>query len=74
MSLVAQITALAAAVRDKFNAVTPRLLPSGGSAGQVLTKSSATDFAANWTTQTKITAGTTPPASPAIGDVWIDTN
>ena len=74
MSLVTQITALAAAVRDKLNTMTPRLLPSGGTTGQVLSKSSATDYATSWVTQTKVTAGTTPPASPAIGDVWIDTN
>ena len=74
MSLASQITALAGTIRDKINTMMPRLLPAGGTAGQVLTKTSGTDYAAGWATQTKVTAGTTAPASPASGDVWIDTN
>lgn len=49
MQLTERVTALAAAVRDKLNAMTPRLLPSGGGAGQVLAKSSGTDYEAQWT-------------------------
>lgn len=48
MSLVTGITALAQAVRDKINLMVPRLLPPGGSAGQVLKKQSATDYDAQW--------------------------
>jgi hypothetical protein len=36
-------------VRAKFNAITPRLLPPGGSTGQSLRKASATDYDAAWT-------------------------
>lgn len=50
MSLVSRITDLAVAIRDKINAMMPRLMPSGGAAGQVLRKASATDYAAAWAT------------------------
>jgi hypothetical protein len=50
MSLVSQVTALAAAVRDKINAMMPRLVPPGGTTGQVLGKTAATDFATSWQT------------------------
>lgn len=74
MSLASRVSALAGAVRDKINTMMPRLLPPGGTAGQVLSKTNGNDFESGWISQTKVTAGTTPPASPAIGDVWIDTN
>lgn len=48
MSLASQITLLAQAIGAKIKAITPQLLPSGGTAGQVLTKSSGTDYAASW--------------------------
>lgn len=38
MSLASGITDLAAAVRDKLNLMTPRLLPPGGTVGQVVKK------------------------------------
>lgn len=54
-----------------------RGLPPGGTTGQALIKSSDSSFAAAWgtlpTTPT-ITVGTTAPSSPAVGDIWIDTN
>jgi hypothetical protein len=74
MSLASQVSALAGAIRDKINTMMPRLLPAGGTTGQVLSKTSGTNYDTGWISQTKVTAGTTPPASPAIGDVWIDTN
>ena len=48
MSLASRINDGFAAVRNKLNLMVPRLLPAGGSAGQVLTKSSAADYAAGW--------------------------
>lgn len=76
MSLAARVTDLAAAVRDKINLMVPRLLPSGGSTGQVLAKTAATNYAAGWADAggTEIHVGTTPPASPSVGDLWVDTN
>lgn len=50
MSLVSRVTDLAVAIRDKINAMMPRLMPSGGTAGQVLRKTAATDYAAGWAT------------------------
>lgn len=50
MSLVSRVNDLAGTVRDKINTMMPRLLPSGGTTGQVLTKSSAADYAAGWST------------------------
>lgn len=74
MSLASQVSALAGAIRDKINTIMPRLLPAGGTVGQVLHKASGTNYDTGWTSLTKVTAGTTAPTSPAIGDVWIDTN
>lgn len=50
MSLASQVSALAGAIRDKINTMMPRLLPAGGANGQVLTKTSGTDYAVQWTT------------------------
>jgi len=49
------------------------LLPTGGSTGQILAKASASDFDTEWTSQPKITHGTSAPSSPAVGDIWVDT-
>lgn len=48
MSLAQRITDLAVAVRNKLNAMTPRLLPAGGSTGQALVKTSGADNAVGW--------------------------
>lgn len=50
MSLSDRISALAVAMREKVNVMVPRLLPPGGAAGQVLAKSAAGDYAAEWQT------------------------
>jgi hypothetical protein len=50
MSLASQVSALAGAIRDKINTMTPRLLPAGGTTGQVLSKTNATDYNAQWVT------------------------
>lgn len=48
MSLVSEISDLAVAIRTKINLMVPRLIPAGGTTGQVLTKNSATDYDASW--------------------------
>lgn len=48
-------------------------VPTGGTAGQVLTKVDATSFNTQWTTTPKITVASSAPGSPAVNDVWIDT-
>ena len=48
MSLSSRISELVVAIRTKLNTMTPRLLPEGGGSGQVLVKSSATDYDAEW--------------------------
>lgn len=50
MTLQGRLEALAAAIRGKINAMMPRLLPDGGTAGQVLTKTSANSYDAGWAT------------------------
>lgn len=50
MSLASQVSALAGAIRDKINTMMPRLLPSGGTANQVLSKVNGTDYNVQWTT------------------------
>lgn len=50
MTLAERIAALATAIGAHIKtAVMPRVLPPGGAAGQVLAKTSATDYAAGWT-------------------------
>lgn len=49
-------------------------IPADGMIGQVLAKRSNTSFDVEWVNQTKIHVGTTPPPSPSIGDLWVDTN
>lgn len=48
MTLQARLEALAGAVRDKINAVMPRLQPAGGTAGQALIKTTASDYNVSW--------------------------
>jgi hypothetical protein len=49
MTLIQRVNALATAMGAYIkNNILPRLLPSGGTAGQVLAKTSATDYAAGW--------------------------
>lgn len=47
-TLISRLTDFAAAVRDKINAMMPRLQPQGGTAGQALLKTSANDYASVW--------------------------
>lgn len=48
MSFSSQVSALAGAIRDKLNTITPRLIPAGGTTGQVLSKSGSADYAFGW--------------------------
>lgn len=47
-TLAQRLADLTAAVRTKFNLVTPRLLPAGGSSGQALRKTTSADYDAAW--------------------------
>ncbi len=58
-TLVSHITDLATAIRNKLNLMTPRLIPAGGILGQVLAKTSSTDYAVAWGNRTVILTGTT---------------
>ena len=81
MSLASRVGLLSTRVSNYLrDSVLPRLLPAGGSAGQVLTKSSATNYAVGWTTpaagggsSTKGTATfTITPAANSYATVSID--
>ena len=50
MSLVTRITDLVVAVREKINTMMPRLMPAGGTVGQVITKTGTADFTMSWGT------------------------
>lgn len=50
MSLESRITAVVQAIGNDIKALLGRSLPAGGTTGQVLTKTSATDYAAVWAT------------------------
>ena len=77
MTLTSRIADLAGAVRDKINLMVPRLIPPGGGSGQVLSKSSATDYAVGWTDAAgggggpmaalELEPNETAPAAPATG-------
>lgn len=54
MSLETRIVALAQAIGADIKALLGRALPAGGSTGQVLTKTSATDYAAAWQTPSSV--------------------
>lgn len=43
-----RLVLLAAAVRDKINTIMPRLIPTGGTPNQVLTKTGAGNYATGW--------------------------
>jgi hypothetical protein len=59
MSLAAQITLLATRIGNTLrDTVMPRVQPAGGTTGQVLTKTSATNYASAWQT---------PAANAAVG-------
>jgi hypothetical protein len=60
MTLAARLAALATAVRDKINEMMPRLIPAGGASGQVLAKTSGSDYAVGWST----------PSGGAVA--WVD--
>lgn len=49
-------------------------VPVGGLTDQVLVKNSNTNFDTRWETRPKITVGTSAPVSPAVNDLWVDTN
>jgi hypothetical protein len=57
VTLQARLEALAAAIRNKINAMMPRLQPQGGTQGQALVKTTADDYASAWTTLTKTSVG-----------------
>src|SRR5262252_9787224 len=48
-------------------------VPAGGTTGQVLTKSSATDYATVWAAAAggaSVHVGPSAPPTPAVGDLW----
>lgn len=49
-TFAARVIDLVVAIRTKINSMMPRLLPTGGSIGQVLFKSGSADGAAAWAT------------------------
>ena len=58
MSLSARVTALATATANYLrDTVLPRVQPSGGATGQVLTKTSAANYASAWQTPASVVAG-----------------
>lgn len=52
MSLATQLSNLTIRLRTKINEMMPRLLPAGGSAGQVLAKSAGANYSVTWVTPT----------------------
>jgi hypothetical protein len=73
MTLASRITDVIAAVRDKLNTITPRLPPAGGTTGQVLSKTSATDYATQWSTAGTVTTASVTTANGVSGTVATST-
>ena len=71
-TLVARINDLATVVRDKINLMVPRLIPSGGTTGQVLGKTSATDYAVSWQTSSGGAGSNTVRVSVNFGASFTD--
>lgn len=64
MALADRVSDFAGAVRDKINLMVPRLMPAGGAAGSVLTKSSGSDYDAAWSVSP---GGVHFPIKPPVG-------
>jgi microcystin-dependent protein len=96
MSLLSNVEDVLTRIATEFKTLRGRVMPAGGTAGQVITKINSTDYNASWqdpqlpvhdheisevvglqTTldgkQKVITQSSTAPASPAVGDLWIET-
>lgn len=65
MSLEARIIAAVQAIGLDVKALFTRALPAGGTTGQVLAKTSATDYAATWQTPSGGGSGLTAPQAHA---------
>lgn len=61
MTLTARILALSDAIAAFIRSMVPRLVPPGGTVGQVLTKGSATDYDATWGTAASGGGGSVDP-------------
>lgn len=68
MSLETRLAALASAIAADIKALLGRALPAGGATGQVLAKSSATDYATQWVDQTGGGSGDVAGPSSATGN------
>lgn len=80
MSLQTRLVALATAIGVDIKALFSRSLPTGGVAGQVLTKKSATNFDAAWRTpggvggtQQVFVQPTAPVVAPGTPYIWCQT-
>ena len=77
MSLATQLSNLTIRLRTKINEMMPRLLPAGGSAGQVLAKSAGANYSVTWVTPTgggatNLVIGTVRPTPPTGQQVfWV---
>lgn len=49
------------------------LVPTGGNTGQVLAKSSGSDYALTWKDASSVYVGASAPSDPAV-DIWLDTD
>lgn len=71
MSLSSNINSLTVAIRDKLNLMSPRLIPTGGVVGQLVTKTSSAPDTYGWATpsgggsgETVILDGNGPVGTP----------
>lgn len=71
-TLEARLIAVVQRIRDQFNLIKPRLLPSGGTAGQALVKTDGSDYNAGWGTPASATKLAVSRTIGMTGDVtWV---
>ena len=63
MTLQGRIALLIGSIGADIKTVLGRSLPAGGTTGQVLAKTSATDYAVSWQTVSSSSGGIAPPAT-----------
>jgi hypothetical protein len=76
VDLVARIADLATAIGADIKALFTRALPAGGTVGQVLAKSSGTDYAVQWQSPSgvlqQLTAALAADVQMPTSNVWVD--
>lgn len=72
-TLEARLTAVVQRIRDQFNSIRPKLVPTGGATGQILTKNSTADHDLGWLDRSALKGDAGIPGIPGIDGVGVPT-